>query len=133
MITDQLAKSLPPDCQEFRKTYLKSLHLLSQGSKKFSHELAHQISTKKSFQPPYDALLVSVFASEQTDELKNAIRSRARIETQKNFKFKYALAVQERIEKGNCSEKFAEPAYDEVCHGTDQVYSRIEKLRGVKQ
>lgn len=133
VITDRLAKKLPADCQEFRKTYLKSLNLLSQDSKKFSHDLARQISTKKSFQPPYDALVVSVLASDPSDELKSAIRSRAKIEAQKNFKYKYAMAAQERIEKGTCSATFSEAAYDEVCHAQDQIYSRIEKLRGVKQ
>lgn len=131
-INERAAKLLPKDCQEFRKSYLKGLKLLSKNANLFSHELAQQIKAKRSFEPPYHALLLSVFPKERTKELLEAIRSRAGVETARKVKYKYAVAALERIEKGSCSAAFSEAAYDEVCHANDAAYERIEKLRGAQ-
>jgi len=131
-ISEAAAKLLPKDCQEFRKNYLKSLNLLSQDSKKFSHELSRQILAKKSFEAPYDAVLISTFSKNITDELKSAIHSRAQLESSKKFKYQYALAAEERLKTGTCSDRFSEAAYDEVCRGKDLVFERIEKLQSVQ-
>lgn len=132
VITDQAAKLLPKDCQAFRKNYLKSLSLLSVSSAQFSQELSKQILAKKSFEPPYDAILISTFSKNISDELKSAIHVRAQIETHKKIKYKYALAVEERLKSGSCSAQFSESVYDEVCRGKDLVFDRIEKLQSVQ-
>jgi len=129
-INEHWAKSLPKDCQAFRHQYLKELQLLSQDSKLFSHDLARQVLAKKTFQPPYDAILISVLVHEHNDELKKALRSRAKIETEKKIKYQYAVAALERIEGGACSPQFSDRAYDEVCRARDSAMERIEKLRG---
>jgi hypothetical protein len=131
-IDENTAALLPPDCKEFRKSYLQGLKLLSQNPNEFSHELSKQILAKKSFEPPYNALLLSVLAHEQTDELKQAIIARAKIETAKKFKYKYALAVKERIEKGGCTAQFSTAFYHEICFGKDLAYTRIEKLQAAR-
>ncbi len=132
-INDQAAKLLPADCQEFRKSYLKGLHLLSQDPQKFSHELSKQILAKKSFEPPYDAILIATFPQKISEELKNAVHSRAQIESAKKFKYQYAVAAEERMKKGGCSAAFSEMAYDEICNGKDSAFARIEKLQAVKR
>jgi hypothetical protein len=132
-INEKLAKKLPPSCQSFRKIYLSDLELLSQSKKKFSQNLIKRISAKKSFDPPYDELLISTFVSNLPVELKQTIEKRAQIEREKKFHYQYAAAALERIEKGSCTSKFKAPAYTEICQGTDQVYARIEKLSEAKQ
>jgi hypothetical protein len=132
-INERAAKLLPPDCQSFRKSYLDGLKLLSQDPKKFSREFSKQIRSQKSFIPPYHALLISTFPESHSEEIKSAIHARALIETQKKFKYKYALAAEERINKGSCSAQFSEPAYDEICRSKDIAYQRIEKLQAVKR
>lgn len=132
-ISERAAKLLPADCQNFRKSYLNGLKLLSQSPQKLSHELSKQILSKNSYEPPYDALLIATFPEQRTDELKKAIHERALIETGKKIHYKYALAAEERITLGSCSSKFSEQFYDEICRGKDLAYQRIEKLQAVKR
>lgn len=131
-ISEKAARLLPPHCQEFRKSYLKGLQLLSKDPKKLSQELTRQIQAKKSFEPPYDALLISTFPKQVSDDVKKAITARAQIETKQKFKYQYAVATLEKMEKGSCSPRFSEYAYDEICKGKDLAYERIEKLQAVK-
>lgn len=136
-ITERMAKQLPPECQDFRKSYLKGLKLVADSPKNFSHEFAKEIETQKSFKPPYDALLIAALASNEsrTSELTGAIAARAKIETTLKVKFQYAVALQEKIEKGSCSSAFQSAPYREICHANDAAYARVAKLQaaGVKR
>lgn len=105
---------------------------LSKNPKQFSKDLVKQILAKKSFEPPYDALVISSFPQNISEELKSAIHTRAQIETSKKVKYQYAVAAEERRNKGVCSPQFSDEAYDEVCRSKDLVYERIEKLQAVK-
>jgi len=128
-IDETAAKLLPLDCQDFRKFYLKELFQLSQDPKKFSHDLTKKISTHQNFDPPYQALLISTFPKRISEELKSAIHQRAKLESSKKFKYKFAVAAEERINNGRCSSLFASAEYEEICRGKDIVFLRIEKLK----
>ena len=124
-INERAAKLLPSDCQEFRKSYLKGLHLLSKNPKEFSREFSKQIKSRTSFEAPYDAILISTFTKNISSELKSAIQQRAKIETAKKVKYQYGVAALERMNQGDCSSLFSAQAYDEICRGKDLVYERI--------
>ena len=95
--------------------------------------MAKQIQAKKSFEPPYSAILLSTFPQRVSSELKNAIHTRATIENAKKIKYKYAVAAEERLKAGSCSSLFSAAVYDEVCRGKDVAYARIEKLQSAKE
>jgi hypothetical protein len=132
VISDENAKTLPPECQTFRNAYLYGLRTYSENPQKLSEEIKTAIQdsvTKKSARPPYDALLLALYTKDAS--VKKAIEARAAYERKAKIFYAYADALLERINTGKCTH-FKMPGYAEICQSRDLLFEHLIALQAVR-
>ena len=131
-ISDEGAKQLPEICRRFRKTYLWSLREFTDHPQVLEKELATLLHHSKTYVPPYNAILISLFT--ESGALTQAIEARAKIEKKLKVKWRYGEAAFQRMKTGTCEKEFlSQSQYDEICLGKDLAFHRIRELNEVSK
>lgn len=123
---EDTANHLSTNCKALRRSYLDSLALYAKNKKQFVAEIGGAIKANKTPEPAYRAILIAALFEDK--KLIPAVQVRAKLEEFKKFRFQYGAAALERLQKGQCSAKFVEPEYDEVCRLSSAVAERIVLL-----
>jgi hypothetical protein len=129
VITDQAAKGLSRECQDFRNTYLMGLELYNRDPKKLSAAIKAAIREsvmKKSAAPPYDALLLALYTNDLS--AKNDIQKRADFEKKSKVLFSYGAALLERWNTGRCP-NYQISSYREICESKDLIFEDLIAIK----
>ena len=129
VISDEAAKGLSKECQEFRNAYLMGHELYHQDPKKLRAAIQKALQEsviKKSKAPPYLALLFALYTQDLS--LKPVVQMRADLEKKFQLLHAYAAAVLERWNTGKCP-NYGIFYYREICESRDRVIENLIALR----